>query len=71
MACYLHLLQRQHKALVKLLANENFPKKSTEYLRKKGYDIVGIGEDYAGIEDTSVMVLADQQHRTIVTFDQY
>ncbi|HEX5112201.1 MAG TPA: DUF5615 family PIN-like protein [Saprospiraceae bacterium] len=56
--------------MVKLLANENFPKKSTEFLRKKGYDIISIGEDFPGITDSAVLALADHQERVILTFDR-
>jgi hypothetical protein len=42
---------------MKILANENFPKASVEYLQSNGYDIKSIGVDNAGISDGEVMVL--------------
>ncbi len=32
--------------LSKLLANENFPKTSTLFLREKGFDVLAIGMDF-------------------------
>ena len=42
---------------VKFLANENFPKKSAEYLQKKGFDILSIGMDYPSIKDHEVVLV--------------
>jgi len=52
---------------MKLLANENFPLRSVEYLKSRGFDIIGIGIDNRGISD--VMELAIAYERTILTFD--
>ena len=54
---------------MKLLANENFPLASTNFLRENGHDVVAIGVDFAGFTDPAVIALANSQSRTIVTFD--
>ena len=60
----------QRDSLVKLLANENFPKASVLLLRELGYDIISIGEDNPSITDESVMVIAENEKRLIITFDR-
>jgi predicted nuclease of predicted toxin-antitoxin system len=56
--------------LPKLLANENFPKTSTLYLKEKGFDVVSIGVDFPGISDTEILEMAISESRTILTFDR-
>jgi len=55
---------------MKLLANENFPIDSFNYLKLKGFDIKAIGIDYAGVKDEEVMLLAINEGRIILTFDK-
>ena len=55
---------------MKLLANENIPLKSVEFLKKNGLDVLYIGNDYTGITDLEVIQLAIDQKRTIITFDR-
>jgi predicted nuclease of predicted toxin-antitoxin system len=55
---------------MKLLANENFPKKSVLYLRDKGFDVSSIGMDNPSIQDHAVMTIAIREDRTILTFDR-
>jgi predicted nuclease of predicted toxin-antitoxin system len=55
---------------MKLLANENFPQSSVKLLKDSGYDIVSVGDDFAGILDSEVIDFANQEHRTILTFDR-
>lgn len=55
---------------MKLLANENFPLKSTQLLRQEGFDIKAIGSDNPGIADRDVIQIAKQEERTIITFDK-
>jgi len=55
---------------MKFLANENFPLKSILYLESKGFDIKSIGKDLPGIQDQLIIVLADQEERTILMFDR-
>ncbi len=54
---------------MKLLANENFPVASVNYLRNKGFDITSIGNDNPSISDKQVMDIAIKEERTILTFD--
>ncbi len=55
---------------MKLLANENFPKSSVKILKDSGYDIVSVGDEFAGILDSEVIDFANQEHRIILTFDR-
>jgi predicted nuclease of predicted toxin-antitoxin system len=55
---------------MKLLANENFPLTSVRIIEKSGYDIVYIGQGFAGYLDSEVMELAIKENRTIITFDR-
>ena len=55
---------------MKLLGNENFPKTSILYLRLKGFDIKSIGIDHPGITDKEVIDIAQNEKRTIITFDR-
>ena len=55
---------------MKLLANENFPIKSSHYLKSKGFDITSIGADNPSIQDHAVMTIAIREARTILTFDR-
>ena len=51
------------------LANENFPKPSTNTLRQNGFYIKSIQEDAPGITDIEVIKLALQDNLIILTFD--
>ncbi|PMD96982.1 hypothetical protein BWI97_09890 [Siphonobacter sp. BAB-5405] len=55
---------------MKILANENFPKVSIQWLRERHVDIISVGEHYSGSKDEEVMNLAIQENRTILTFDR-
>ena len=55
---------------MKLLANENFPIKSVDYLKAGNFDIKAIGIDNPSIKDSAVMEIAIQEERTILTFDR-
>lgn len=55
---------------MKFLANENFPITSTRYLKNKGFDIVAVGVDFAGVTDRDVIEMAEKEQRTIITFDK-
>lgn len=52
-----------------LLANENFPLTSVNILRKAGFDIKAIGVECSGIMDKEVINFANEEERTILTFD--
>lgn len=55
---------------MKLLANENFPQSSVKILKDAGYDVVSVGEEFAGILDREVIDFANKEHRIILTFDR-
>ena len=55
---------------MKLLANENIPLASVQYLLSVGVDLLWVGDNYSGISDEKVMEIAINQDRTIVTFDR-
>lgn len=55
---------------MRLLANENFPIISVNYLKKSGFDIIAVGIDTLSITDKEVIDLAINEERTIVTFDR-
>ena len=56
--------------MIKLLADENFPLDSTQYLKQLGYNITAIGVDNPGISDEQVLTIAIQEDRTVLTFDR-
>ena len=51
------------------LANENFPRPSTQLLRAKGYIVKSIQEEDSGISDEEVIQLALDLNLIILTFD--
>ncbi len=55
---------------MKLLANENIPLASVQYLRSYGVDITAVGQEFSGISDREVIQLAIEEQRTIITFDR-
>lgn len=55
---------------MKLLANENFPLKSFDILKKAGYDIEHIGQSDPSVRDEVVMKKAIRENRIIITFDR-
>lgn len=55
---------------MKLLANENFPSKSIQYLKDRGFDIRSIGTDSPSVKDNEVMGMAMNEDRLILTFDR-
>lgn len=56
---------------MRLLANENFPLRSIHILRAAGFDIRGVGVEFAGITDREAMEIAIREERTILTFDRH
>lgn len=54
---------------MRFLANENIPRISIVLIRDAGYDIVSIGDGFAGISDPEVIAFANEEERTIITFD--
>lgn len=55
---------------MKLLANENFPIASIDFLQKAGFDIKAIRFVARGISDEEVLRMAINENRTILTFDR-
>ncbi len=54
----------------RLLANENFPAPSVRHLRDSGYDVASVAEGSGGLDDRTVLALAEAEQRWIVTFDR-
>lgn len=52
-----------------MLADENVPRGSVEYLREQGYDVVWIAEVNPGVDDQVVLVLGRAQARLTFGFD--
>ena len=55
---------------MQFLANENFPNPSIRILRASGFDVKSIAEEMPGITDKTVVEIARETHRTILTFDK-
>ncbi|NQU82680.1 MAG: DUF5615 family PIN-like protein [Parcubacteria group bacterium] len=55
---------------VQLLLNENIGVKTAKFLRDKGYDIKSTIEDFRGVDDKTLMKIADKDKRIIVTLDR-
>ena len=55
---------------IRLLANENFPLPSVTALRMEGFDVLSISELSPGISDETVLSLAKDQTRILLTFDR-
>lgn len=51
------------------LANENFPRPSTNILREHGFEVKSIQEDNQGIPDEEVIEIASRLNLIILTFD--
>lgn len=54
---------------MKFLADENFPFPSVVLLRSAGHDVVHVSHVASGSADEDVVLLANRDHRTILTFD--
>lgn len=55
---------------MKFLANENFPFPSIQLLKGFGHDIVSVNSDRPSITDEDVVKWANEEGRTILTFDR-
>lgn len=53
-----------------LLVNENFPIPALRRLRQAGVDVAAITERSPGMQDTSVLDLAREEKRWLVTYDR-
>ena len=54
---------------MKFLADENFPKRSIDWLKEQNIDISSIQEVSPGISDIKVLEIAIAESRTILTLD--
>jgi predicted nuclease of predicted toxin-antitoxin system len=54
---------------MKFLADENFPFPSVVLLRGAGHDVKHVGDVASGSPDETVVALANEEGRTILTFD--
>ena len=55
---------------MRLLADENLPRAAVFALRDRGYDLLWVREACAGASDPSIVELAIQEKRIILTFDK-
>ncbi|MCL4506012.1 MAG: DUF5615 family PIN-like protein [Chloroflexi bacterium] len=55
---------------MRILADENFPGDAVAALRGRGHDVVWVRTDAPGSADTSVLQLAQEQQRIVITFDK-
>ena len=56
--------------MIKLLADENIPKKTTEVLKQREVDVISVVDSSPGLSDRAVIELANKENRVIVTFDK-
>ena len=56
--------------MIKLLADENIPKKTVEALKQREIDIISVVDSSPGLSDRAVIELANNENRVIVTFDK-
>ena len=54
---------------MKFLADENISQKVVNSLRSKGIDIISLKELTSGVIDETVLYIANQQQRVLITFD--
>lgn len=55
---------------LKILADENVDHRITKTLRKKGFEIISVLEDYQGISDKEVLELARIKETLLLTEDK-
>jgi predicted nuclease of predicted toxin-antitoxin system len=55
---------------VRLLVNENFPIPALRVLRERGVDVMAIIETMPAASDETVLAMAREQGRWLVTFDR-
>ena len=55
---------------MRILANENFPGKAVEALRKAGHDVAWVRTDAPGASDRNVLARAQAEERLLLTFDK-
>ncbi|HDP34975.1 MAG TPA: hypothetical protein ENN29_07690 [Candidatus Hydrogenedentes bacterium] len=55
---------------MRILADQNIPRQTVDALRLHGYDVTWIHEDMPGVPDTVVLERAQQEQRSVLTFDK-
>ncbi len=55
---------------MKLLANENFPRRAVEALQEEGHDVAWIWTEAPGSTDEGVLSRAEAENRILLTFDK-
>lgn len=55
---------------MRLLADENFPKRAVQFLRSAGHDTCWVREEYPHWEDPKLLELAETEGRLLLTFDK-
>ena len=55
---------------MKLLLNENLGRSAAEALGHQGHDVVWIGDNFAGTQDSAVLAKAKREGRVLVTKDK-
>jgi hypothetical protein len=55
---------------MRFLADENFPGAGVAALRRRGHDVLSIGEVSRGANDAAVLDLATREGRIILSFDK-
>jgi predicted nuclease of predicted toxin-antitoxin system len=55
---------------MRLLADENFPKRVVDWLRDSGHDVLWARTDCAGKRDVDLLEMAEREARVIVTLDK-
>lgn len=55
---------------MRLLANENVPGDAVTSLRKRGHDVLWIRTEHPGLDDESVLKIAQAENRVLLTFDK-
>lgn len=55
---------------MRLLADENFPRKAVEALRRLGHDVAWVKETAPSIEDDEVLAWASREKRVVLTQDK-
>mgnify|MGYP001062318043 CR=1 FL=1 len=56
--------------MIKLLADENIPKRTVQTLKQRGIDISSVLDSSHGLSDRALIKLANRENRVIVTFDK-
>jgi predicted nuclease of predicted toxin-antitoxin system len=55
---------------LRILADENYPLESVQFLRVAGHDVVAVAESGSGATDEDVVQRAAAERRVLLTFDR-